>query len=116
MAAASYDFEIEQGATLNKSFVWKSSDGIAIPLTSYTARMQIRASVSSPNILLELSTSNGLISISSSEGKITLIVGPTVTSIITWRRGKYDLELTSPTGVVTRLLYGDITVSQEVTR
>jgi hypothetical protein len=116
MAAASYDFEIEQGATLVKSFVWKTSDDVVIPLTSYTARMQIRASVSSPDILLELSTANGLISISPSEGKVTLTAGPTVTSVITWRRGKYDLELTSPTGVVTRLLYGDITVSQEVTR
>jgi len=116
MAAASYDFEIEQGATLAKSFVWKTSDAVVIPLTSYTARMQIRASVSSPTILLELSTANGLISISPNEGKVTLTVGPTVTSGITWRRGKYDLELTSPAGVVTRLLYGDITVSQEVTR
>ena len=116
MAAASYDFEIEQGATLSKSFVWKSSDGVVIPLTSYTARMQIRASVSSPDILLELSTSNGLISITPNEGKITLTVGPTTTAAITWSRGKYDLELTSPAGVVTRLLYGDITISKEVTR
>lgn len=116
MTAAAYDFVIEQGATLNKTFVWKSSDGVVIPLTGYTARMQIRATVSSPDILLELSTSNGLIVITPNAGQIALICGPTVTSVITWRRGKYDLELTSPTGVVTRLLYGEVEVSKEVTR
>jgi hypothetical protein len=38
------------------------------------------------------------------------------TGAITWQRGRYDLELVSSTGIVTRLLYGDVEVSKEVTR
>jgi hypothetical protein len=116
MAAASYDFTIEQGTTLSQIFVWKTSDGVVIPLTGYSARMQVRASIASPDVLLELTTTNGLIIITPNDGKIELRCTPSVTSAITWSRGKYDLELVSPAGVVTRLLYGNISVSKEVTR
>ena len=116
MAAASYDFVIEQGTTLNKSFVWKSSDGVVIPLTGYTARMQVRTSQASPDVLLSLTTADATIVITPNAGKVTLALTPAATSAITWRRGKYDLEIVSPTGVVTRLLSGTIEVSREITR
>jgi hypothetical protein len=116
MAAASYDFEIEQGATLLKPIVWKDSTGTAVNLTGYTAKMQIRKSVSSTDVLLELSTTNGKLSITAGTGTITMIFSATTTAAIDWSRGKYDLELTSSSGVVTRLLEGEITVSKEITR
>lgn len=116
MAAAAYDFVIEQGATLDKTFVWKDSTGTVIPLPDYTARMQIRQTAKSSDVLLELSTLNGRIIITALSGSIRLLVPASITSAITWQRGKYDLELVSSTGVVTRLLYGDVEVSTEVTR
>ena len=116
MTAAAYDLVIEQGATLNKSFVWKDSTGTPINLTSYTARMQIRPSVGSSEVLLELTTLNGRITITGSEGKIQLNVSAADTAAITWQRGKSDLELVSAPGVVTRLLSGDVEISKEVTR
>ena len=116
MTAAAYNFVIEQGATLDKIFVWKDSTGTVIPLTGYTAKMQIRHTVGSSTILLDLSTLNGRIILTASTGQIRLLVSATDTSAITWQRGKYDLELVSSTGVVTRLLYGDVEVSKEVTR
>lgn len=116
MAAATYDFEIEQGATLVKPIVWKDSSGTPINLTGYTAKMQVRQSVSSPDVLLELSTTNGKIQITPATGTVTLVFDATTTAAITWKRGKYDLELTSTGGTVTRLLEGQIAVSQEVTR
>lgn len=116
MAAASYDFEIEQGATLLKPIVWKDSAGTAVNLTGYTAKMQIRKSVSSEDVLLELSTVNSKLSITANTGTITMIFSAATTEAIDWSRGKYDLELTSSTGVVTRLLEGEITVSKEITR
>jgi len=116
MAAANYDFEIEQGATLSKSFVWKDGDGVAVNLTGYTARMQIRPSVDSATVLQSLSTTDGTIVIAAVTGTITLTLTDTVTAAITWRRGKYDLELVSSDGTVTRLIYGVVTISKEVTR
>lgn len=116
MTAAAYDFVIEQGATLDKSFVWKDSTGTIINLTSYTARMQIRSSVSAAAALLELTTLNGRIIITGAEGKVRLLVPASDTAAITWKRGVYDLELISAAGVVTRLLSGGVEISKEVTR
>lgn len=116
MTAATYDFEIEQGSTLIKPIVWKDSSGVAINLTGYTAKMQVRQSVSSTDILLELSTTNGKIAITPSTGTVTLIFNADTTAAIAWKRGKYDLELTSAGGIVTRLIEGQITVSPEITR
>lgn len=116
MAAATYDFEIEQGTTLLKPIVWKDSAGTAVNLTGYSAKMQIRKSVSSDDVLLELSTTNSKLSITPLTGTITLIFSAATTAAIDWSRGKYDLELTSGDGTVTRLIEGEITVSKEITR
>lgn len=116
MPAASYDFQIEQGATLLKPIVWKDSNSAAVNLTGYTAKMQVRQSASSTDVLLEMSTSNGRISITPLTGTITLIFSASLTAAIDWSRGKYDLELTSGDGTVTRLIEGQISVSKEVTR
>lgn len=116
MAAAQYDFEIEQGATLLKPIVWKDSAGVAVNLTGYAAKMQVRQSASSPDVLLELSNTNGKLTITPLTGTVTMVFSATTTAAIDWKRGKYDLELTSADGTVTRLLEGEITVSREITR
>lgn len=116
MSAAIYNFEIEQGTSLNKSVVWKDSNGVPVPLTGYTARMQIRETIDSDEVLLELSTTNSKLVLTPAEGKVTLKFDPADTSGEYWTRGRYDLELTSSTGFVTRLLKGKVTLSKEVTR
>lgn len=116
MSAATYDFEIEQGATLLKPIVWKDSNGTPVNLTGYTAKMQVRRNAADPTVLLELSNTNGRLSITPGTGTVTLIFSAATTAAITWTRGKYDLELTSADGTVTRLIEGEITVSKEITR
>jgi len=116
MPAAEHNFTIEQGATLIKPFVWKSSDGTPVDLSGYTARMQVRRSVSAAEVLLEASTSNDRIQLDPLAGRITLVLPADVTAAINWSRGRYDIELESPDGDVTRLIYGEITVSKEITR
>jgi len=116
MAAANYDFEIEQGATLIKPIVWKDSAGVPVNLAGYSARMQVRRSASSDDVLLEMTTQNGKIQIAAATGTVTLVFGATTTAAINWRRGKYDLELVSADGTVTRLIEGEISVSPEITR
>lgn len=116
MSAATYNFKIEQGATLVKPVVWKDSNGAPVNVTGYSAKMQIRASAFSDEVLLELSTTNGKIALVPSTGTVTLVFSATDTGAINWKRAKYDLELTSSNGAVTRLIEGEITVSQEVTR
>lgn len=87
-----------------------------LDLTGFTARMHIRASVGSADVLLELSTENGGIAIDPATGTITLSISATDTAALTWRQGVYDLELTDGAGVVTRLARGRVAVCPEVTR
>lgn len=116
MSAGFYDFYIEQGATFNQPLVWKDSAGVAVNVTGYTARMQIRKTVSSSDVILALTTANGRITVGGSNGLITLLVSATDTAALTTFCGVYDLEVISPTGVVTRLLEGQVEISKEVTR
>lgn len=116
MPASEYDLSIEQGATYPIAFTYKTAEGTARNLTGYTARMQVRASTSAADVLLELTTENGRITINGPAGRIDLVLPPDVTEAITWRRGVYDLELVSPAGDVQRLLRGRVEVSREVTR
>lgn len=116
MAAATYNFVIEQGTTLAKTLIWNDSTGNPVNLSGYTARMQVRQSVTSSVVLLELTTTAGTITITPLTGTIVLSFSATTTADITWRHGKYDLELVASNGVVTRLIEGQIDISPEVTR
>lgn len=87
-----------------------------VNLTSYTARMQIRETVETTTTLVELTTENGGITLGGAAGTITLLIAATATDDLDFETAVYDLELISGSGVVTRLLYGDVTLVSEVTR
>ena len=114
MPAAIYDFEIEQGTTLNKQMVWKDSTGAPVDLSGYTARMQMRPSVSSDTVLLNLTTENGGITLGDALGTITLHFTEADTSALP-KGGVFDVELIID-GNVTRLVQGAISLSKQVTR
>jgi hypothetical protein len=115
MAATTYDILIEQGATFSESMVYKDQ-GVAINLTGYTARMQVRSTLESASTVVELTTANGRIALGGTAGTITLTISATDTAALTSGRGVYDLELVSGSGIVTRLLQGVCTISRNVTR
>lgn len=117
MSAAQYDLVIEQGATWSQAVQWKTgSPATAVNLTGYTARMQLRSSVSASTAALLLTTENGRIALTVNTGTITLSVSATDTAALTAGRYVYDLELVSGGGQVTRVMEGVVTVSAEVTR
>lgn len=116
MAAAPYDITIEQGATWRTTLTVKDATGTTVDLTGYTARMQIRPSVESTTVLLELNTTGSGITVTGPAGQIALLITATATTGINWTGAVYDLELTAPSGDVTRLLQGRVTLSPEVTR
>jgi hypothetical protein len=115
MAATTYDILIEQGATYSQSITYKDN-GVAVNLTGYTARMQVRATLESASTLVELTTANSRIALGGTAGTITLTISATDTAALTSGRGVYDLELVSGSGIVTRLLQGVCTISRNVTR
>lgn len=115
--AGTYDFTIDQGADLSKNMVWKDSDGDPVDLSGgWTARMQIRKSLSAVDVLLELTTENGGIVLGGAAGTITLVITDTQSAALSPATLKYDLEMINPAGTVERLIQGTITNRPEVTR
>tara|TARA_S200002703_G_scaffold158507_1_gene169068 strand:- start:175 stop:510 length:336 start_codon:yes stop_codon:yes gene_type:complete len=111
MSAGSYNFTLEQGATLDRTVTVQES-GSAMDLTGYTPRMQVRETHDSTSILLTVTCSVA----NASGGIIRLQASATTTASIEEGIYVYDLEIESSTGVVTRLLQGNVTVTPEVTR
>lgn len=115
--SATVNLVIEKGSTLSHIFYYKDENRVAIDLTNYTARMQIRKKYNSTSFIAELTTGNGGIIITPLEGKIELYLADTATSALTDTYGVYDLELVNSTsGNVTKLLRGTVTITEEVTR
>lgn len=116
MTAATYNITVEQGATFTLDLVYKDNVGTPIDLTGYTARMQIRRSYSATSPLATFTTENGRIVLGTTDGTVSVTGEAALTASIGVRNAVYDLELISPTGVVTRLIRGSVSVSPEVTK
>lgn len=115
MSAGKYKIVCEKGSTFDLQIQWKDSAGVVIPVIGYTAKLQVRTDKSSDIVVVEMSTTNSRITLHA-EGIIKLNMSATVTDVITPMNYIYDLELTSSTGVVTRLLEGQFLVEDGVTR
>jgi len=95
------------------------SGGLAyapVNLTGYTAELQVRSLPSSPDSVLTLNTSNSGITITNLTGEIAVHATATQTRNIDEGTYYYDIEITSVSGIVTRLAQGQVVVSPEVTR
>jgi len=115
MPAGKLDLTIEQGATFSKLLTWKDSAGVAVDLTGYTARMQIREVKSNATSVISLVSPTD-ITLGGVAGTILIKITSTITTAITWTTAVYDLELIDGVGEVTRLVEGGVSVSFEVTR
>ena len=128
MAAGKYSFVIEQGATVNFEIQYKDSNNAPVNLTGYSGKMMIRSGYADANpttyaILssslaadgtgLNFSGSNG--STPPTSGSIGIYISAISSSNFTFTTARYDLEITSGS-IVTRILEGQVSLSQEVTR
>lgn len=84
-------------------------------LAGLTARMQIRAKVTSTDTLLELTTENGMIILNDVNKTITVTIPAATTELLTFKSAVYSLELVDG-AVVTPFIYGNITLDTEITR
>ena len=113
MPAAKLNISVEQGATFSKRLVWRDKNKRPVNLTGYTAKMQVRASASSPVVIFELSTANGRISFPGA-GVVQLDISASDTDTI--GAGVYDLKLYAPAGQEIRFIEGKFTVLPGVTK
>lgn len=115
--AGELNLTIEQGSTFYRKLEIKDSDGVAIDLTDYSARMQIRTTYDGEIIASSIGVSPIIsIDITPLTGIIEITISATDTATLTNSKVIYDLEIESATGFVTRLLQGDVTISKEVTK
>lgn len=111
--ASSTQFTVTNGATGNYI-----SGGIAtapVNITGYTAALQLRSLPSDATAVLSLTSGSG-ITIAGSTGTISVHATANQTRAIDEGPYYYDLEITSPTGIVTRVAQGQVVVLAEVTR
>lgn len=88
-----------------------------VPLSGYSAVMQIRRSINSATSLLQLTSGvNGGIIIDDIDKYIRVNITSTQTAALNFSTGTYSLELTNNLGEVTTFLQGNMTLIREVTR
>ena len=114
MSAAIHNTIIDQGADWKINLVYKDSAGTIIPLTSYTAALQLRTSYEAASASLSLTSGSG-ITITANQGLIAVHATATQTGALVAGDYVYDLEVTV-SGEVTRLIQGIATVRPQVTR
>ena len=128
MAAGKYNFNIEQGTTLDFEIAYTDSNSNKIDLTGYTGRMQLKDKIGGSTTYITLSSSlnpdgtglnfsgsNGLNPPTS--GTIGIFISANSSSALDFNKAVYDLEIISGSAypIVTRLLQGTVTLDKEVT-
>ena len=109
--AAYTEILIEQGSTFSTTVNVEDTVGAAINLFGYSASSQMRKSYYSTSNTIITSTITG-----NANGEITLSMTAANTAALTPGRQVFDLIITSPTNVVTRVIEGVIVISPGVTR
>jgi len=110
------NLECWQGVTFDFPLFFADANFTPTNLNGYTARMQVRPSISSEDVTIELTTENGRILIDSEHGGLSLYISAEDASSIPTGSYKYDLELVAASGRVYKPIYGSFKVKGEVTR
>lgn len=116
--AARVNLKADQGATWNETaweVQWQDADSQPIDVSAYTGRLQIRTHHAAEAALLDIATENGTL-VLTADGRIYPQVSQLVTDQLPPGEWVYDLELTSPEQVVTRLIEGTFEITPQVTR
>lgn len=111
---------IEINQTNSLGYTQYTSGGVVefnqpVPLSGYSARMQIRETVDSTAILHEATTQNGQLIINDTNKTIQIAILGNVTQTFDFTTAVYSIELYTGNNVVT-FATGNITLVREVTR
>ena len=102
---------IDQGTDFTVTVDVSDATGGILDLTGYSAAAQIRKTYGSSS-KVDFSTSTG----TPSQGKVTMSLTDTQTSALESGRYVYDLNITSGSGVTTRVVEGQAIITPGVTR
>jgi hypothetical protein len=114
MTPGRYDLTCPQGTTFRKQVTWKIDD-VAVNLSGYSSRLQVRESYVSNDYIVALTSASGM-TLGGSAGTIDILIDDAVTALFPTGNWVYDLEVESGSGIVDRILQGNFLVTPEVTR
>ena len=122
MAAARYDFDIEQGSSFTISFTYKDNTNAVVNISNWCARIIMTTSDNQTIIYSSgITSSSYKMSLDGPNGKITLLLPAVTTNDFTFKTAKYDLELESDDPLyigggnyTNRILYGLITIVKRI--
>jgi hypothetical protein len=80
--AVNLALEVNQGASLRRRFRLLDQSGQSLDLTGAFARLQIRRTLRSADVLIEANSSNGKLVIDGAEGTITLTLSASETAAL----------------------------------
>jgi len=100
---------IDQGTTFNTTYTFVDDQDNPIDFSAYAGASQMRKSYTS-------STAYAFTVSLGNTGVVGLSMNAATTSSITAGRYLYDVEVTDPNGVKSRLVEGIVTVTPEITR
>jgi hypothetical protein len=107
--ATKLNLVIDQGSTYSNAILVKDSSNTAINLSTYSVAGQIRKYYTSSNSTSFTATGN-------SSGYVNISLTANASGNLTSGRYVYDIEITSNTGIVTRVVEGIATITPQVTR
>lgn len=108
-----YNIVAYQGSTYDANFTW-AIGGTAVDLTGYTASMQVRASATADEAILDIDSS-AEITLGGTAGSININIPASTMGSAIPGHYVYDLELDSGSTVI-KLLEGSFQIKPEVTR
>ena len=89
---------------------------LPVPITGYTAQMQIRETLESTTVIAELTTANGRIVIEPVNSVISINLTAALTATFNFDSAVYSMELTDAQSNVFQFLNGSLSLIKEVTR
>lgn len=111
--AGRYDIVVEEGVTWSEVWTWTDAANRPVDLTGYAAAMDWRTA--GGVLALAFSTAVGNIALGGPSGTMVPTAAAAQTAALPGGPLLYDLFLYSPSGVVTRLLAGNVNVIPRVT-
>jgi len=109
--AAKADIRIDAGATYQMALTCLDTNGAALDLTGYAGAAQVRGQYADPSPAAVFA-----VTVDGPNGIVNLTLSAAQTTALAIAQGVWDCKVTGPSGVVTRVCEGKVTVSPEVTQ
>jgi hypothetical protein len=105
-----FDFTIQSDADLNILATYYDPNQVLINLTGYTAALQVKQDPNDTSALMNLTSQNGGLTMGGALGTIAIYSAAFYNALLPFTKAVYDLIIISPSGYISRLMYGNVTV------